>query len=563
MCGIYGAYGAKNLPLVKALQLSMLNRGPDKQGIYSDDDISLGMNRLHLWGEKTNEIPFEMNSCRLSFNGEIYGGINPDFTYKPNNNGGIGELKFAEENQRQSVLDGMYAIAEYNTAEKTLTLSRDRFGIKPLFYTCNNRQIIFSSCIRSLTTALPGYRPALHPDALFDIFAYGYPLTDQTAFTGIKELMPGYELLAKNNSVTLKPLHFPELSGYDSGVKSIRTTIRRALEGCIKGAYKIGLAVSGGIDSTILAHELNAMGVTDIETFSVVLEEAGDGVRELSDLGFSGKGPWNTWKHHYVEINPENFTGHALSSTDHFQYPTDMHSLPLYNILAKCVAERGIRILLTGEGVDEFFMGYNKYLDYRNTRRADRYYLLSAKGRFMEDIFDPAVIEGGVQRVNRFAEGDFWSQIRSVEIRCRLQKLLHRTDVILMEHSIEGRTPFLHGGLPEIALGSPVEKVRGPYGKTVIRKAYSDIVKGLMNKPKKRFKASEQLFIDTFNRPAIKEYLYEPIHIDGVNLNSNVIDKIYRAYENGTQAEQSDLSELLFLILTTKKSLKSQFYEAV
>jgi asparagine synthase (glutamine-hydrolysing) len=212
------------------------------------------------------------------------------------------------------------------------------------------------------------------------------------------------------------------------------------------------------------------------------------------------------------------------------------------------VASVGIKVLLTGEGVDEHFMGYGKYTMYDGPQNMENYYLQGLKGKFIRDVFDPETVKNGVKRAENYTDGAFWWKVRQMEVRCRLQKLLHRTDVILMEHSIEGRTPFLHSGIPDVASSiSPVVHI-GTVGKEVIRNTYQELIPGIAQKVKKRFKASENLFLDVFNSKSVKEIMYSPIKIEGINLDLELIDTIYGAYNE----EKTDLSELLYLILTTK-----------
>ena len=552
MCGIYGIVGNLDKIIVQHLQHDMLQRGPDSQGIYADDVARIGMNRLHLRGDKNSITPFHIGDNVFCYNGEVYGKVNRDLTFLDNTNGGVGEVQFILDHDNHGELDGMYAFARYDTIHKLLELKRDRFGIKPLFYSVRGEALIFSSCIRSLLKYLPEYRPVLQPNAVFDIYTYGYSLNCSTAFEGINELLPNTAVnYVNNNLVVSRELNYPK-DVQDVTKANLRTYLQQSIANCLKGNYKIGLAISGGVDSTILAHELNKMNVEDVETFSVILKEAGDGVKSLKEIGFQGKGAWNSWNHNFVEISIENFKTYMTESIDQFCYPTDMHSLPLFTALSKKVAERGIRVLLTGEGADELFMGYPKFLTYNGKETVSDYYLSGNKGKYIKKIFDPEIVESGIHHGNTYSQGDFWSQVRQVELKCRLQKLLLRTDVILMENNIEGRTPFLHSGIPDIALRHSAAASRGPIGKKMLREAYIKEIRGIVTMPKKRFKASEQLFIDVFNDSKIKDVMYQPIASGALNISSDLVDTIYKSYETG---DQSDLSELLFLIYTTKKCL--------
>lgn len=550
MCGVFGIWGNNNEEAMQALRKGMLNRGPDATGIYEDGHLSIGMSRLHLRGDDSTLLPFKTGGMICSYNGEVYGKISDDYSYLENLQGGIGEVDFIQQNNFNSEFDGMYALAMFDKEKKVLQFKRDRFGIKPLFYNESSAGLTFSSYVKLLDRGAGGREP-YNIDALFDSFTYGYPLGADTFFNEIKEL-PGNGIASISGS---SPLIVGKIDSDVPGKDiplSLKEAIRQSLDSCIKGDYKIGLAVSGGIDSTILAYELNEMGVEDIETFSVILKESGDGIRDLRELGLKPGGAWTTWKHNYTEIDIESFTKYSLESVEQFGLPNDMHSLPLYTALAKLVAGRGLRILLTGEGADELFMGYAKYLNYKGAHTVDKYFLEGAKGNFIKKIFDPEVLQKGIQRGNEYSKGRFWEQIRAVELKCRLQKLLLRTDVVLMEHHIEGRTPFLHGYIPEIAMRSDAAEIRGDHGKKLLRDCYRGMIPGIEDSVKKRFKASEDFFMEVFQQKRMKDLLFREKQADGINLSNAIIERIYDQY---TGSNKSDLSELLWLILTTKQAI--------
>jgi asparagine synthase (glutamine-hydrolysing) len=563
MCGIYGTYGGSPA-VAEALGRDMVNRGPDGQGIAVIGGAAIGMNRLHLWGDPTSDLPFRMHDGFAALNGELYGRLAPDGTverYIENTTGGEGEVRFFRSQTPPGALDGMYCVAELDARSGDVRLSRDRFGIKPVFYGLHPENgLVFASCIRSLFLPEAGFVRELHADSLIDSYAFGFSLSGQTPYVGIHELMPGCEMVVGADGARLSE---PEqLTGARRAtppdISAVRRQMRRAVLSCANTEYPLGLAVSGGIDSTILAHELNAAGVENVTTFSVVLEEAGDGVVSLDQLGLPRDGVWKTWKHRHVVITKENFTSHMQGIVGRFSLPTDMHSMPLYSALAQIVADEGIRVLLTGEGADEYFMGYEKYRQYAGPRSLASYYLSGQKGAFIRELFDADIVDKADDRAERFGQtvggNDFMDRLRALEIRARLHKLLLRTDVVLMEYGIEGRTPFLHGGLPELALASTASSLIGSHGKQVLRDAYAAEIQGLSTRPKRRFKAPEKLFWDVFQSSEVQDVLFAPCRGDGFDLSAAKVARILDGYGTG---EQSDLSELLFLIFTTKQAMET------
>mmetsp|Transcript_24066 Transcript_24066/g.44403 ORF Transcript_24066/g.44403 Transcript_24066/m.44403 type:complete len:562 (+) Transcript_24066:1901-3586(+) len=555
MCSIYGVYGVQDAQFVQAMQHDTLGRGPDSQGVFRIENVSIGMNRLHLWGSKQSEVPFRTGLGVSGYNGEIYGKLTTDFEFSANTDGGVGELEYLGNLQPGECAEGMFAVASFDAEDQSLKLQRDRFGIKPLFVNSSDDALVFCSCIRSFFHDPRQTGFEFNNDALFDVFTYGYSLSGQTAFQKIAEVEPGEVLEVSQTGTRSRISAMPMVKTKDAHA-DLRRAIRKSVESCCSGGYRIGLAVSGGVDSTIIAHELNQLGVTNVSTFSVVLSETDDGIRDLSDIDLQRGDAWKSWDHRFVEITKENFSRHLLSSIKSFAYPTDMHSLPLYSALAESVAAAGIRVLLTGEGADELFYGYAKYGSYSGPKNAGAYYLDGLKGDYIRRIFSDVTVESGIQRGETFKPLDFWEQIRSIEVAGRLRKLLLRTDVILMDQSIEGRVPFLHCGIPDIAMTLNHGQLAAYPGKRILREIYASEIPYLSNTMKKRFKAPEQLFWEVFNEPLIKERVFRKVTIPGLNLTDELIHEIYDAYSKGETSVQSDLSELLFLILTTKESAK-------
>ncbi|GGX60069.1 asparagine synthase [Tateyamaria omphalii] len=555
MCSIYGIYGAQDASLVEVMQHDTIGRGPDSQGVFRGQNVSIGMNRLHLWGSTQSEVPFRTGEGVSGYNGEIYGKLTGEFEFDVNTDGGVGELEYLGGLQPDECAEGMFAVVSFDPEDQSIELQRDRFGIKPLFVNASDDALVFCSCIRSFFRTPGTGQIDLNIDALFDVFTYGYSLRDQTAFEHITEVAPGEVRKVSQVGTSSRMSLTPQVE-VGNLHDDLRSAIRRSVESCCLGEYKIGLAVSGGVDSTIIAHELNQLGVTNVSTFSVVLSETEDGIQDLSQLQLQGGDAWKGWDHHYVEITKDAFVAHTLSSIKSFAYPTDMHSLPLYSALAKLVADAGLRVLLTGEGADELFYGYEKYGKYQGPTHISDYYLDGLKGAYIRRIFPDGTVNAGLQRGAGFATDDFWGGIRSIEIAGRLRKLLLRTDVILMDQSIEGRVPFLHAGIPDIAMTLNHAQLAAHPGKRILREIYAPEIPSLSDTRKKRFKAPERLFGDVFDDPQIKERVFRPVHIPWLNLSDDLINEIYTAYSAGDTSVQSDLSELLFLILTTKEAVR-------
>jgi asparagine synthase (glutamine-hydrolysing) len=166
-----------------------------------------------------------------------------------------------------------------------------------------------------------------------------------------------------------------------------------------------------------------------------------------------------------------------------------MSSLPLYQRLAEAAAEEGVRVLLTGEGVDELFCGYGSYSKVHGLTSLIDYYRHPQRDNLVRTLFG----EDGIAtaRARFSAMYSTYADLRYIEREIRLVRLLLRSDACLMSVSIEGRVPFLHNRVPEMALAIPWQELVIGHGKTALRRAYRDALGVRAVARKTRFKASD------------------------------------------------------------------------
>jgi asparagine synthase (glutamine-hydrolysing) len=201
-------------------------------------------------------------------------------------------------------------------------------------------------------------------------------------------------------------------------------------------------------------------------------------VERLSDLQFPDGG-WNSWKLHTYLFEAKDFPRYLKESIDILVEPTRQSGMPLYLKMAQIAADAGVKAVLLGEGADELFLGYKSYLPLLDRKdlfslyaQADQRDMLCEilGANFFSDTEDELV-----RILGNLNEDDFWSKLRRVELENGLAPLLYRADKILMRHSIEGRTPFLHGGIPDHASALSVEHLLASgQTKIALRTAFSD-----------------------------------------------------------------------------------------
>jgi asparagine synthase (glutamine-hydrolysing) len=363
----------------------------------------------------------------------------------------------------------------------TVRLSRDYFGIKPLYYRRISDGYAFASEISPLAQ-IEGERLDGQDGAVAEFMAFGRVLGDTTFYRQIRSVPPGATVELGESGALIGP--GPQAGG-GARTTDLRAAIRASVEGCLISDRPLGLALSGGLDSSIIAYELNALGVEDLATVSVRMRGVADGLDDLRQLGLPPGGAWNTWRHHLTVFEPADLPPLIEDAVGAGQ-PTRMTSFPLYLALARAAKEAGVVVLLTGEGADELFSGYESYLSWwgglRQQPTFERLYefALPAKRRaWLAGLLGPEAVAWCRARLQEscaeVADLEPFRALRRLELALSLEPLLLRTDYCLMRYGIEGRTPFLHGDVPALAdaLG-PRELCGRGQTKLALRAAYRD-----------------------------------------------------------------------------------------
>jgi len=445
MCGIAGLVGSVRGASVEELLTKIAHRGPDGAGSLNEGPLQLAMNRLRFRGEKV-KLPLISDGRLAAFNGQIYGVKEGTFGYREVP-GGL-DMELDSVLNHRSCTDGMYAFAIASPSGEEVHLGTDRFSIKPLFVRQLKNGVAFCSEIGPL---LEISTPAsINADALCELFSFGWYLGAETFAT---ELLVAcrHDIHIVNQKVLLcekqKPTSISKVTPSD-----IRQALSESVRRCLQGSGPFGLAVSGGLDSTILAWELNAAGIENVVTLSVRQHGEDDGIEHLNELDLPPGGAWETWRHRVVRIDQTTFLSDFQRSIRSFGQPSTMSSLPLYQRLAEAAADEGVRVLITGEGADELFAGYSSYKKVGSLPSPLDYYRHAPRIRLVRALFGDRVSHAQEKFSNLYCD---INDIRDIETEMRLSRLLLRTDTCLMSRSVEGRVPFLHNGIPEMAMGTP------------------------------------------------------------------------------------------------------------
>lgn len=485
MCGLAGIVGFGFQKEFEQLISAISHRGPDAFGTFGDDSVRLGMHRLKFRGGDCG-MPLPVSDELVAYNGQVYGHRTVSGQFVPHAGDLLAEVQTARD---QPTADGMFAQASYSLGKRRVLLATDPHFIKPLFTRRLSGGVAFASELSPLLALSRSNK--INSQALSELFAFGWYLSEQTVAADV-ELVWKRDVVASVNGIERIPKRamFPAVQD-SANAESLRHAIRSSVGQAIEGAGPLGLAFSGGLDSTILAFELNELGVRDLVCITVATP--GETYPTLAELSLTGGEAWRTWKHIVVHVDETQLAVDFESAVVLFGQPTTMSSLPLYLRIADAARDAGVRAILLGEGVDEYFAGYGSYAKVQSLSSILDYYSHPVREHLVATLFGQ---ERQLELRREFSQvyGSV-TDLRVVERDMRLARLLLRSDVMLMSRSIEGRVPFLHRNIPGIALTLPWEELARLPGKTLLRDAFSVSLGEIATKAKSRFKASDCMLL--------------------------------------------------------------------
>lgn len=477
MCGIVGALNYDNAVSIAERMLQKISyRGPDFSGVtlVNNGSSAIGMCQLQVRAQygTVEYIPFWVEDYKIAYNGEIYENYLRT---------GQEEARFMLEALKKEInINGMVACCVGSIDGSDTYLYRDNMGIKPVFYHIDDtNRLLFSSELHSLVNS-DCVEKKVDADALAEMMCFGQALNNKTIYKGLHALGPSEVIHMSKLGVDVHSITENMISLTSDA--SLKELLKGSLKKCLVSNRKIGLALSKGIDSTLLAFMLNELEIDDVEVICINVD-INDSPASLNELGLPAGGAWTKWKYTVVNYTESVFKYIFEKSILTYDSPSYMTSIPLYYVLARTAAELGVVVLLTGEGADELFAGYNSYntIDWSNDNIC-REYLDNVlfPERKKEMIYTLTNKENVMSAEKRFMKcysnkgKDTFHIFRMMERNMSLQPLLKRTDHCMMRFGVEGRTPFLHGGVPEYSEQIiRTELLKNKHTKYVLRKLLS------------------------------------------------------------------------------------------
>lgn len=360
MCGIAGFTGSKNEDLLHRMTEAISYRGPDAQGFFSNGQINFGHRRLSIIDLSTGDQPMfdEKNQIALIYNGEIY-------NYKELKEEYLKKYNFKTKSDSEVIinlylekgdlffnfLNGMFSLALWDSRSNKLILGRDRMGQKPLYYKEENGQVYFGSEPKTL---ILNNKPEVNYESLSLFFKFQYFPKDKTIYKNIFKLLPGEYLIWKDGKKEIKK--YWSLA-FNNSEKFNETKLLNLLKDSVKkrlvSDVPLGVFLSGGIDSTAIAHFASRASNQKIKTFSIGFEDSSFDESEFSNKAAKFVGS----DHHHKVFSEKELLDTIPRVFELLDEPTaDASILPTY-LLSK-FAKQYVTVALGGDGADELFGGY-------------------------------------------------------------------------------------------------------------------------------------------------------------------------------------------------------------
>jgi len=567
MCGIAGILNLNSsdqisLETLKKMLGALRHRGPDESGVYLDDRIGLGHTRLSIidLSGGTQPIHNEDETLWIVFNGEIfnYPELRSELTgkghcfYTATDTEVILHLYEDLGPSCLEKLNGQFALAVWDREKKELFLARDRLGILPLYYTVNANRLIFGSEIKAVFMA-EGVSRRLDPGSLDQVFTFWTTLPGRTAFDGIREIPPGHYMKVVDGSLRINKYWEPVFCTPEAGPGPRFPVLREEIFSLIQDAVRIrlradvpvGCYLSGGLDSSGVTALVKKKFNNRLRTFGIHFEEA-----VFDERGYQSEMVECLAVDHTELAVGNEAIGHSFEEVLwHCEKPMLRTApVPLYLLSGK-VREEGYKVVLTGEGADEVFGGYNLFREAKIRRfwaaRPDSRlrplliqklypYIFQDKKKiapFVQSFFGAGLDQTGdplfshllrwrnTSRIKTFfsdrlnqgitPDGDFqelrgllpegfacWGDLAKaqyLETTLFLSSYLlsSQGDRVAMAHGVEIRPPYLDHRLIEFMARVPAAwKIKGLNEKYLLKETLRDLLpQAIVNRPKHPYRA--------------------------------------------------------------------------
>jgi asparagine synthase (glutamine-hydrolysing) len=571
MCGICGAcFTDSNRPvdadLLERMSAVIVHRGPDEGGSHIDGAVGIAMRRLSIIDLSTGSQPLfnEDRTVSVVFNGEIYNfqALRADLIDRGHQFVTSGDTEVIVHLYEEYGLDfvdhlnGMFAIALWDRAQRRFVLARDRLGKKPLYFTRTRDGLIFGSELKCLLQC-DGVATELDQQAVYHYFTLGYIPHPHTIYQNIQQLPPAHRLVFQHGRCSIERYwNLPDRVDSSIDLTTTAEQLRELLQDAVKlrmiSDVPLGAFLSGGLDSSIIVALMAQRSSAPIKTFHIDFCEP-----DFSEKHFARQVAqrYGT-EHHELEVRPS-----ALDVLDDlvefFDEPFgDTSAVPTYYVSK--LARQFVTVALAGDGGDEGFGGYRRYQRILARRNFPGWLRtgLGGAGRLIHACL-PRTAPGrrffrslGMQHAEAFAVGTAELETRELLSRGFLERIgasstfellnrdlaradtsdalapytfldtlrylpddiLTKVDRMSMAHSLEVRAPLLDYRIFELAARLPHDyKIQGGETKLILKRAFSqDLPKDILQPRKRGFSMPMADWLRGELRGALEETLHDP-----------------------------------------------------
>lgn len=534
MCGIAGYVSSGKKPtkkILKAMTDRIEHRGPDAEGFFLDDKCALGHRRLSIIDLSTGDQPIynEDKSVVIVFNGEIYNYVELREDLKKSGH------KFVTSSDTEVLvhgyeewghklterLRGMFAFAIWDMNKKELYMARDGWGIKPLYYYENEGTLLFASEIKAFLDH-PEFKKEFNDEILSAYLCFNSTPTEETFFKGVYRLEPGYQMIFNDGKKTIEQFFKLEFEETDGDIETYAEEINKAMIDSVKhheiADVEVGSFLSSGIDSSYLVSVSKPDKTYTVGYDNPKYDEISYAKDLAGKLGITNKSKKIT-KEEYMKAFPNIMY--------HMDEPlADPSAIALYFVAQ--IASEDVKVVMSGEGADELFGGYNTYKEeidqawymkipypirraasavaglipeargfnfiYRRGRKLEDYNI--GLGRIFRDEEAMKIVKCKNQIHTRDIVAPFYQDYKDNSNMVKRQAIdfyfwlvrdfLHAVDRNTMMFGLEARTPFLDKEVYEVARKLPVSaKVNKETTKPALRKAAQKVIPNESYKKKK------------------------------------------------------------------------------
>jgi asparagine synthase (glutamine-hydrolysing) len=612
MCGIFGAinltdfFNQSNYEQFVNLTDLVHYRGPDAsgylalnvkgQGLVNDKnkfDVFLGHRRLAIidLSERANQPLTDDKGLWIVFNGEIYNYIelrqaliDKGYSFKTDSDTEVILNIYKEYTETGfTKLNGDWALAIVDLPYKKIVLSRDRFSVKPLYFTKINHQFYFASEIKQLLSLVP--KKEINQNIIFAYLNQGLlDHNEQTFYLDINKLKPKYNLIIQMDSARFEERKYwdyelPEPLSWNKAVEKFRELFIDSVRIRLRSDVKVDSLLSGGLDSSAITIIADALSGGKCSSYSVVFGDKRYSEERFVDIVLNYKQIKGTKL--YLQSQQ------ALKNLEEIIYYQDepfvgFSAVAQYNILERIKKEVDVTVLLSGQGGDEGLLGYNKFFFFYLKDLISKGRIIKALNQISASFFARTILrQFNFSEARRYIpflqnkkckpflkiKGEIeplwqYQTLRERQIfdidKYSVPALTHYEDRNSMAHSLEIRLPFLDYRLLNLLINLPTEmKIKGAWTKHILRKSLSELPQEILwRKDKQGFITPEREWLKKDFKSLIQKTFNKSMLDKMGIINDKLFLKYYQDFINGRgNIWYTDISRMLIAELWTKKFL--------